>query len=1001
MPVLNLCETDNYYKTPYVSDSDSDKLRGLPSSVQDISIIQELTDDAIIDLTSSSTCDLYNIASIFVRFKSEQEALIIVGGSELTITAKSGDLPAWELRHEDYSISDAYTIGTIESIHKTKIEGRLHLSDLQSRNAIINNGAIQGTFINARNLGISGEYSYVKNANITCSFAHIVADKARIDNTSIICQEYLQDSEDSSLLNCNIVALSGKLVDGYIVSSELVFNRLSLVGGHISAKLSYDDSLYGFPTFSGVSTSGNNFETSGIPPMIIENTQTDKNFQLEVPLLVVKGDELLNGVISTTLISGDGYYPRIGIDGNVKTDFISGGCINAGILNIDTIINKQLEILNYGQLNIKTLYSDNRLQLNNYNNAITSFDTNICILNELLWNSGIINTTNTLFLNKSSTNYHIINAINLYANKSLSNFGTINSSYVYLSDASNNAGVITAENTEFRDSSSNHGTLACDTALFINGSFNGGIAKGNITFASGAAPSFNMAELDNAIFMGLSFNDSLGNCKSAIFKQASYNIGSVSGVADFYDKSTNGNIKEEGNRAFSNPGAVTIANFYDSSKNIDTDNSLWETLSFYNNSLNGATLTSEVSRPGLIKKITFKDNSYNTGIIRATDKMNLEFFDVSFNAGMVVSGVFKDKSTNFGTAISGTFLNSSVVNGDIRRADDQNNQFNQFCVFKNNSSSIGYSVLGNCKFYDNSFNSSLGGSYAWNENEDLEFYNNSYNRTKVFNVSFFDNAINYGNDIAGKIICSGVGVVNFGKIIGGRPGGGLSNAPAIPTTTEFYSSSTNKGFISNTEYSIFSGNAYNFFPIQTDRENVKIVFIDRCYNSGGIANDKGSVQFQDFSENNGSILSKYCSFFGQSVNFGHITVVGSLNPAAPELSPSCYFDNSTNYGDINAPRVIMSNSINEQKITSQLAMMSSNTQNNSLIAAQETSFSMSVNNYIVQGSGSFTFNSINNGIVSGNAVFTNYSRNEGVVVGLATFDETSINNGIILGASYF
>jgi hypothetical protein len=971
MPELNLCDIDSYYKKPYVSDASNDKLRGLPSSVQDIYILKYLTDDAILDLGSLASCDLYNIASISVQFVTvigtggyiSNPALILRNGSNLEIKPKSGDPSDWIIRHEDYDIANTYSIGLIESKRNTKIEGQLHLLELQTEQVSINNGAIQGTFIEARNVDITGSYCYIKNANITCSFANIISNKARIDNTTIICQQYLQDSPDSSLLNCNIIAATGKLNNGYIVSSQFTFNRLNLISGYVSSTLLYDESLYGFSTFSGISisASGNNFLSSGIPPITMENTATNKNFQLEVPLLVINGVTPLNGTISTTLLSGSTPQISIGIDGNITTDYISGGCINSGLLNIDTIINDKLvSIINYGELNCNTLYSNNRLQLTNASGAVTNFEAPQAIFHKPFVNSGVIN------------------ANNLYTNVTTNNNGVLNASYIDLTEVIN-YGLIKCEDGVLRSSSENRGLIECATMSFTDGSINANKIKGQVTFLAGSSKSFNGLNglLEEAIFLHKNYNQ--GYCRNAIFKGVSENLGIVN-FANFYDNAINGATREAGAL-----GTVTVANFYNTSINIG-NNSLWERLSFYDRSLNGATLSPDTAETDTIRQIIFQDNSYNTGIIRGSDKLNLEFLNFAFNSGNIVSGIFRNHSSNFKTVTSGAFLNNSICSGNIRDIDP-NYQPNKFCIFKNSSSNIGASVLRNCQFYDNSFNNSNGGPYSYAENEDVKFYNNSINRGKISNVSFFDATQNYGT-INGDIVFSGVGTVNFGTITEGRS----------PTNVKFYSSSTNRGSMNGIAEVLFSGNAYNAAPINTQLDNADIIFVDRCINHGSISALQSTVKFDDSSATTGYIETRLCGFSKNSVNFGSINITAGF--ATEDQPAQCYLsDTSINKGFIVSPlTILLSGSVNDNQIFGTKVMLQNGSQNNQLISAGSTSFEYaSTNNRTILGSGIFDTYSSNNGVVSGNAVFTNYSSNQGVVVGTAEFDVTSVNNGTVLG----
>jgi hypothetical protein len=873
MPVLNLCDPAKYYSTPYVSDDTSDKINRIPSSSQDINIIQTLEDNATLNLNSLDACELQNIASISVKFRDPSSALEINGSANINVTARSGETQPWIANHEEYDISDKYVIESISSLFTTTIKGILHTKEINTRTLNIeNNGSVSGPLISAQNVNIKGSSNYIKFANITADEVSITASKARIDNSTFVCsQNYIQNGSDASLLNCNIVSPSATLKHGYFLASQILFGSLELDNGHIDAECSYDSSLV----------------QSGSIPLKIKNTSIGANFKTNVPLLIMSGPAELNGDIKAILISGSVPNINIGPSGIVDVIKISTSSIkNSGQLTIQSITSGQsYTINNYGNAYINAMSSQSRLSIKNdsFANTILSDTDSIIesLSNEI---SGVIQANN-LVINKSFSNTGKCNTISSIQIKGgINNLsGVIQSTHVDLFNT-NNEGIISASTVSLSGSSINLASgVILGSTLFINKTKNEGFCQ-------------------DATFTETTENQ--GKCNNAILKNTAKNNYIVNEQADFYNTSNNGT------------NAITnIANFYDDS---------------INNA--GGNYASDKLSPGIQyniwKTMNFNDSSSNQGLLAPLQPLNInEWRDIlirSINDGTSEEFLNKDArkanflNQSFNTAnISGNISNtgsplcyivfndnayhkSSIAQQAIFR-DNAYNKGNAIrCIFQNNSSNEGTTT--ECLFYNLATNNS-------NQNNiNAIFYDNSTNRGKVKDSQFL-NTRNFG-EVEGTVIFSGASAINIAKLLNVSSGSffdSASNLGQINSSTNIYfvNSSYNTGTIdaSNT---VFYNNSYNI--ANGNIQSTTIELTNRSYNNGNMTGGTTMVNSQNY----GSIIGDTVLNSG-SENIGYI--IGNAQ----------FVNNSINRGGIMGNVTLTLGSVNEGTITGNVSIDATST----------------------------------------------------------------------------
>lgn len=887
MPNLNLCDPSKYYSTPYISDNSTDQLNRVPSSNQDINIIQTLDTDAILDLNSLSDCELQNISSITVNFttnvKGQPPALVINGGDPVIVETRSGELDPWVINHEKYFFPETYSIDSIESKNYTKIDGIFNNSEIKTQTLdIIGDGSLAGSLINSRFVNILGHLNYVQGANISCSDLEIISNKARIDRSSILCNTYTQKGPDASLLDCNIIAASAILETGYILNSQFTFSEINLKGGKTNSTFIYDPSISTTSPFSGVEffldiQGQPSFISSGNYPMMIENTETNEKFNTEVPLLVINGNTPINGSIKTILMSGQTPDITIGALGNITTDYLSAAnFFNSGNTTIEHInAFQRTSINNYGKINLNNIDANNKTFYLNKFFGEMFFSQDTVVLHS--------------FHNEPSGK---IVANNLQNKITSSNSGELQiTNTITVTGNFTNKGSITAKECNLFESASNGGLIKA-TDIILSGAYNasGGFLIGNAEFLK---DSWNEGEANTPSFLYNARNN--GRCQDASFKMDSQNNYWCYGVADFYHYAVN------------NGGGSTLI-FHDLSQNFggDVDSGPlaeeleWQFLYFFDNSTNNADLTGRYNSNGasglLAGSVMFHHNSINRGLIpggqtyAAPDGysfLRAYFRDYSYNTHTVTSGSFLDNSTNWGRAIDCVFSDNSISTG---------NSYVSNCVFLDNSANI--TMAEECKFYGSSQN-----LYP-EQSKKLSFYDNSLNRGRVDEASFFDTK-NYGQ-IETLAFFSGSSAVNYG-LINAESIGFVNNAINLAEINgeniRFWDQSCNRSTINCDNSLEFLNASYNDIPGDINCNDVSL--LNQSYNNGKITSSSTTIEN---SQNNGSIVSNDLVFRDDSINMGYI----NANVAR-------FTYRSINRGSIMGDAVFLLNSINEGTITGNVA----------------------------------------------------------------------------------
>jgi hypothetical protein len=843
MPALNLCDPAKYYSTPYVSDDASDKINRIPSSSQDINIIQTLEDNATLNLNSLDACELQNIASISVKFRDPSSALEINGSAKINVTARSGETQPWIANHEEYDISDKYVIESISSLFTTTIKGILHTKEINTRTLNIeNNGSVSGPLISAQNVNIKGSSNYIKFANITADEVSITASKARIDNSTFVCsQNYIQNGSDASLLNCNIISPSATLNNGYLLSSQILFGSLVLDNGYIDAVCDYDASLV----------------PSGTRPLDIKNVSIGKSFSADVPFLEISGPAELNGNIKALTMSGSVPNIVIGQD----------GIVNVVTLSIDSIDNK-------GELTIQSVASGQTYTVNNYGNVYIngiSPKSKLSIKNSS-WAQTTLSDVDSVIESLSNEISGIIQANNLIINNSYSNDGTCNVNNIQIKNGINNlSGRIQAIDVNLLNTD-NDGKILADTVFLSGSSINlaSGIISGKTLFAGNTQ---NLGACQDATFVNTTSNN--GICNNAIFRDTSQNNDIVNVQADFYNNTKNGSS-----------ATTNIANFYNSGINEAGEH--WKTLNFNDSSSNQGLLAPlqpiniDQWRDTLIRSI----NDGTSEEFLNMDARKANFLNQSFNTVNITGNISNTGSPLCYIVFNDNAYHKSSIAQQVIFRDNAHNKGDAIsCIFQNNSSNEGTTTK--CLFYNLATNNSN------KNNINAIFYDNSTNRGKVKDSQFL-NTMNFG-EVEGTVIFSGASAINIAKLLNVSSGSffdSASNLGQINSSTNIYfvNSSYNTGTIdaSNT---VFYNNSYNI--ANGNIQSTTIELTNRSYNNGDITGATTMVNSQNYgsimgnavlnsgSENIGYIIGN-AQFANNSINrggiMGNVTLtLGSIN----------------------------------------------------------------------------------------------------------------------------
>lgn len=754
--MINLCDSDKYF-TDSVLTGPANRI---PRSVEDIEIIGNiLNNETIVFPTISGQCGINEIASLKINFYNRSYQLEIIGnGANSAVNTRQPtgiDLTQIQERdplrfnHGWYTINPAFTVGTILTNGNIKLNNlgfnnsRTDCFNLLSQNSIIANNTLSLNQIALSSNSRAYDSQFTSNI--------FLADSSiKMDN--ILVEASTGDYTGGSYYSCQLFH-----DNIYMSNAILLDSSLNIVTGSINScqiyrsKVESSDSsslIMGGPTISG--------STIVLDKLYLEGgSSIDSSIQANILYTSDQVHQIRNGSIIATLVDNSSF-------------------VNSGIISCNEA--KKLNLTNYAQVQIVSLYQNAGSNITNNPNSLINISTSGYLSNGS--NNGTILggrvDIDTAFTNNISAMI-FTKECNLY--NSAVNNGTIANCNLY--NTSNNAiasGRIS--NANFYNESTNNGVVNIGNFYDTSQNLNTGIQQA--TFYSGS--------INNANFS----NDFIG---SLTFKNFSQNTSTVYN-ASFYDSGLNNggvcyNTKFY-NFSQSNSGPLINTSFYNSSETINVinvsgvdfyDNSRFSTLTvigtsgslnLYDNS-SGNIIDIAVST-GL--KCTINNNSIVSNIMGSvSDGSEIIVNDKStvlFSQGNIVVS-FKDQSTCGSSSAYIKLYNSTLATGSTYA-----------------------SITG----YDNSqiINNSVTIS-------SLVLKNNSKclsRSTTIERAELYDQSLFYGNNITNGFIYGGSKLMFSGGLTSTNLvfANGSQNSITINTTTVIFSGNSSNapsGFITATQ----------------------------------------------------------------------------------------------------------------------------------------------------------------------------------------------------------
>jgi hypothetical protein len=772
--MINLCDSSKYTS----DERGNSPSRRTPRPDEDIELVNIITSDETLNMSSLSSCGLQKVGALSLRFDTIDKEITINGnGSPLSSTntrqPNSGTLELLNKTNPQRVIHGWYTINPTYGVNVLITNGKVKLNNigfnnnslvcntLELQNSAYANGILDTNFVTIKN-------SFTYDTTIDCTGVSI-ENNSKVDSLLLNTEScsILQASIADCTINSSILNISGSTIidsniDGFNTKvsytnflSNYSYNS-SLARSGLSGQMSLDNCILGTGSSFivekiNLNDSNNIYGNINSQLVVSSNgnivhrsaTLDTENFQGQIENRGKFYTKNMSG-ITTSAINNNGGYLNISVvpmSGSIENttsgviDISSNLNIfagyNDGLIKGVTVTLSSIENRASGQILTDTCYLSSGSINNGYiKNAVLNENSNndslgfieVAVLYDSI-NSGTIQ--NGTFLTAAVNNNKVLN--NFILNSGAVNNGSgLNGTII---NGINN-GIIT--NGKFFNESINNG-VGVKTELYDSSQNLGSVEDLSL---------FNMSRQTAGTVQLCSFYNgskcSNATVKSGIFYDfAALSGGSLVGIGTglvrFNDTSIsiNSSISQcvvsynDASSAINTNGLSCTGYFYDQSHSENSDFGL----SVFNDSTYNL---GNISSPTI-----FKDNSYNSGIIQ--------------NAICTFSGV--------GTCNYGQISNSPIVvfeggtnQGDITNADS--------VTFNNNAKNFGQLINCNNILFANG---SISDSAISISSTNIVF-SRTNNQNKLIGTGSFFNANNYANLIGDFKFFSGSN--NYGVICG-------------------------------------------------------------------------------------------------------------------------------------------------------------------------------------------------------------------------------------------